>query len=257
MKKEHLARLPFAVKIALDKKRLKCVAGQTREQILRPIKERRATFNAMHESVVLLDTDRKILRCNTDLCASLSLKNERQLAEVSERWFAGEIIGETEHMARIVSNLLSFARHERQPRNLVRGCNIVGSALSLVRTIIHGDQITMDVNVPEEPPKIKCGSQPIQQLITNLLTNARDTLNEKYPAYDENKQISITAHVVEKEGREWVRTTVEDSGKGVPIEIIARIFDPFYTTKPRDIGRGLGLSISYGIVEEQGGKLKR
>jgi len=59
-----------------------------------------------------------------------------------------------------------------------------------------------------------------------------------------------------KQGRKFIRTTVEDSGIGIPSEIQDRIFDPFFTTKPKETGTGLGLSISYGIIKDHGGESK-
>ena len=89
----------------------------------------------------------------------------------------------------------------------------------------------------------------------NLLTNARDALNEKYPGFHDNKQLAISAGVFEKEGQPWIRTSVEDRGTGIPPHVRERVFDPFFTTKPRDKGTGLGLSISLGIVKDHGGEL--
>ncbi len=169
--------------------------------------------------------------------------------------FAAEIVVETERVVTIVRSLLSFACHERKSHSPASICDIVGSVLSLIRAIMRHDQITLNVDVPEELPAIKCRSQQIKQVMMNLLTNARDAVNERYAGSDENKTIQITARVVERDGRTWIRTTVEDSGLGIPDAIRERIFDPFYTTKPRDKGTGLGLSISHGIVKEHHGEL--
>jgi signal transduction histidine kinase len=109
--------------------------------------------------------------------------------------------------------------------------------------------------VPDDLPKIKCRTRQIQQVLMNLLTNARDALNERYPESDENKTVRITCVPLEKEGEKWIRTTVENHGGTMPPEIMDRIFDPFFTTKPTDMGTGLGLSISYGIVSEHKGVL--
>ena len=89
----------------------------------------------------------------------------------------------------------------------------------------------------------------------NLVTHARDALNEKYPGYDEKKTMKISAKLFERNGKKWIYTTVEDHGSGISEEIRERIFDPFYTTKPKEKGTGLGLSISYGIVQEHHGEL--
>ena len=169
--------------------------------------------------------------------------------------YAGEIIHETERVAGIVRNLLSFARQEKQGHSPARIADIVADTLLLIRSIIRKDQITVEVDVPEDLPKVKCRNQQIQQVIMNLMTNARDALNGRYPGYDEDKTIRVTARGFEKEGRRWIRTTVEDHGAGIAPEVRARIFDPFFTTKPRDEGTGLGLSVSHGIVQDHHGEL--
>jgi len=169
--------------------------------------------------------------------------------------FATEIGKETERVAAIVKNLLGFARQEKQAQSPARMCDVVESTLSLVRTVLRHDQITLNVDVPEDLPKLKCRSQQIQQVIMNLVTNARDALNEKYPGHDDNARISITARTIEKDGRKWIRTTVADTGPGIRDEVRERMFDPFYTTKPREKGTGLGLSISHGIVKDHGGEM--
>jgi PAS domain S-box-containing protein len=169
--------------------------------------------------------------------------------------YATEIGKETERVAMIVRNLLSFARHEEQADSKARMCDIVETTLSLIQTIIRHDQITLEVNVPEDLPSIRGRSQQIQQVFMNLLTNARDALNGKYEGFDEDKRLVISSHILNKNCQQWVRTTVEDQGPGIPEEVQDRMFDPFYTTKPRDKGTGLGLSISHGIVKDHGGEL--
>jgi signal transduction histidine kinase len=109
--------------------------------------------------------------------------------------------------------------------------------------------------VPEDLPPIKCRSQQIQQVVLNLLTNARDALNSRYEGFHDDKIIRLTAYEVEHDGGAWIRLTLEDHGIGIPAEILDLIFDPFFTTKPRDQGTGLGLSISYGIVRDHYGTL--
>ncbi|MBW1750813.1 MAG: GHKL domain-containing protein, partial [Deltaproteobacteria bacterium] len=171
------------------------------------------------------------------------------------REFSAGIIEETERVAEIVRNLLAFSRQDEQAHSPARMADIVDKTLSLIRAVIRRDQITLEVDLPDDLPTIKCRSQQIQQVLMNLLTNARDALNEHYPEYDPDKVISVTVHPFEKDGRPWLRTTVEDHGVGIPEEIRERIFDPFYTTKDRTQGTGLGLSISLGIVQDHHGEL--
>jgi len=171
------------------------------------------------------------------------------------REFAGEIVFESERVAKIVRNLLTFSRQEKQAHSPARMTDIIDGTLTLIRTIIKRDQITLEVDVPDDLPQIKCRSQQIQQVVINLLTNARDALNQRYPEYDTDKIIAVSVQPFEKEGRRWLRTTVEDHGLGIPVEIRERIFDPFYTSKDRATSTGLGLSISLGIVKDHHGEL--
>ena len=172
-----------------------------------------------------------------------------------EHEFASEILVETERVATIVRDLLTFARQDREAHSPARIADIVSGVTSLIQTVIRRDQIALEVDVPEDLPKLKCRSQQIQQVIMNLLTNARDALNQRYTEYDENKIIRIRARTFENEGRRWIRTTVEDHGTGVSEAVRERMFNPFFTTKDRSKGTGLGLSISHGIVEDHHGEI--
>ncbi len=89
----------------------------------------------------------------------------------------------------------------------------------------------------------------------NLLTNARDSLNERYPGYSPHENLRVSAEVIGKQGQPFIRTTVEDAGVGISPDNRSRVFDPFFTTKPKESGTGLGHSIRYGIVKDHGGDL--
>jgi C4-dicarboxylate-specific signal transduction histidine kinase len=87
----------------------------------------------------------------------------------------------------------------------------------------------------------------MEQVILNLLTNARDAMLEQ------NRELKITLNVFEDDA--GVHLTTEDTGGGIPEAILHRIFEPFYTTKEIGHGTGLGLSVSYGIVREMNGTI--
>jgi len=169
--------------------------------------------------------------------------------------YTSEILHETQRVADIVRNLLTFARNDKESHSPARIEDIIEGTLSLIRTVIRHDQITLQVNVPGDLPDLECRSQQIQQVLMNLMTNSRDALNERYAGYDPDKVLNVEARLFEKRGRRWIRVTVEDHGTGIPPEVRERMFDPFFTTKPRDQGTGLGLAISHGIVKEHQGEM--
>ncbi|HPQ48255.1 MAG TPA: MEDS domain-containing protein [Clostridia bacterium] len=172
------------------------------------------------------------------------------------KYYAGEIVHETNRIAEIVRNLLNFSRKSGQEHSYARIEDIITQTLSLIGTVIKKDQIRINVTIEENLPAIKCRSQQIQQVLMNLLTNAHDALNIKYKGYDDRKVINLSCRLSVNGSRNWLILTVEDFGTGIPDAIIDNIFDPFFTTKGRDQGTGLGLSISYGIVKEHHGNLK-
>ncbi len=180
-----------------------------------------------------------------------------ELDQESEKFdWAKSIYDESVRISKIVGNLLSFSRQDKQRHSPADMGEIIDNTLSLVTRAILKDQIKIVVEIEKGLPKIKCRSQQIQQILMNLLANARYSLNAKYPGFDENKKIKIISSLVWIEDRRYVRTVVEDYGMGIPREIADRIFDPFFTTKPRDEGTGLGLSISHGIAVDHRGSLR-
>jgi len=178
-----------------------------------------------------------------------------RIRDYSLKEFSEGIIEEGERIAKIVRNLLSFARQNRESHSPASVKDIINASLSLIGSVLRKDQIILIYDIPDELPNIKCRSQQIEQVIINLLTNARDALNARYPDYDSNKIVKISVKHLKKDKEEYIRTTIEDHGIGMRQDVINRIFDPFFTTKPIEIGTGLGLSVSYGIIKEHNGVL--
>jgi len=173
----------------------------------------------------------------------------------SLRDFAEGIQEEGGRIASIVRSLLSFARQDKDEHSTAYIPDIVDASMSLLGALMRKEQVTIEVEIEENLPTVRCRSQQIQQVLVNLLTNARDALNARYPEYDENKIVRIVAGPHTQGTDRYLRITVEDHGIGIAPESAASIFDPFYTTKPKEKGTGLGLSISYGIVREHAGTL--
>lgn len=170
--------------------------------------------------------------------------------------FAQEITRECERVAAITSKLLSFARLDKdESYRAVEMADVVNSAATLYRASARCDRVEVQAVIQDGLPKVLCRGQQLQQVILNLLTNARDALAEKFGSQHPDKCINLSVQVVVRNGSQYVRVTVEDRGNGIPEAIRAHLFDPFYTTKPEGRGTGLGLSISHGIVKEHGGEI--
>jgi len=169
--------------------------------------------------------------------------------------YAKEIIRETDRISDIVKSLLQFSRMEKQSHSYASMYDVVSRTTSLIKTIIKKDNIDLDIQLDENLPDFKCRSQQIQQVLMNLLTNARDALNERFPGVDPMKRIEVRCSLEVMDHRRWLMLSVKDYGCGIPEENLNRIFEPFYSTKPKDKGTGLGLSISYGIVKDHHGEI--
>ena len=170
--------------------------------------------------------------------------------------FASIIRAETERMASIVRTLLSYSREDTEPPRPTDLRELVDRVMSLMRSSLRKDRIEVAVRMPKTLPLVRCRGQQIQQVLMNLLTNARDASNARYPGASPDKVIRIVARPRERGGELWVRITVEDNGTGVHPDVSHRLFDPFVTTKAEGHGTGLGLSISQTIVAEHGGRLR-
>lgn len=168
----------------------------------------------------------------------------------------GRIVKEGKRIAAIVSNLLNFSRHHEESPETVAVQSIVRNCLELVTHRFKKDRITLTLQLPDDLPLVYCNALQIQQVLLNIISNGRYALNKKYKATDRNKQFSISGEEVEHDNATYVRLTLTDNGTGIEHGTIERVFDPFYSTKPKGEGTGLGLSISQGLIRDNKGFLR-
>jgi PAS domain S-box-containing protein len=177
-----------------------------------------------------------------------------QSPEIREYCF--EIQKQTERVHTLIKDLLGYARaDEDMPLESVSLHDVVESTISLVRTVIRHDNIDLNLRIGKDLPPVRCRRQQIQQVVMNLVTNARDALNTKYPESDENKRTLISGEAVDDHGTNFIRLIVEDRGPGIPEDVRARIFEPFFTTKSEGKGTGLGMWIVHRVVTDHQGKI--
>jgi PAS domain S-box-containing protein len=157
------------------------------------------------------------------------------------------IYTEAERAAKVVQNLLTFARR-RQPHKQYSDINeILESALELRDYELKTSNIEVITNLAAELPEMMLDFYQIQEVFLNIILNAEQALTE---AHNGGK---LTIRTEKRKG--YIRTTFTDDGPGIPAERLDNIFDPFYTTKGEKGGTGLGLSVCHGIITEHGGKI--
>ncbi|HYT73268.1 MAG TPA: ATP-binding protein [Vicinamibacterales bacterium] len=158
------------------------------------------------------------------------------------------IAEESERAAKIVRNLLSFARRQSAAREPQDIADVVSRVLSLRAYEFRLSAIEVQTDFePGLPPVLGDGGQ-LQQALLNLLLNAEQAMRS-VPV----RRIRVAArHVVDADA---VELCIEDTGHGIAVENLRRIFDPFFTTRDVGEGTGLGLSICYGIIRDHGGQI--
>lgn len=169
-----------------------------------------------------------------------------------------EIIREADRIEGLVKNGLSFCRDANDEPREYDLHEILDGVRTLVQTLLRQDGITLVEDVSAGLPPIHCSSERIQQVLLNLIMNARDALNEKFPddGREHEKHITLKARVEGRNGTGLIRITVEDNGGGIPDTVRAHLFEPFVSTKPRGKGTGLGLAICQRIVSDHQGDIK-
>ena len=159
------------------------------------------------------------------------------------------IVGEAERSARIVRNLLTFARKRQSTRTMVDINEVVTHTLEL-RAFEQSDrQASIVTALAAGLPQVFADSHQIQQVLLNLLINAEQAMGEAVHAP------SIVLRTWHDPERDAVILEVSDNGPGIPADVQARIFDPFFTTKEVGQGTGLGLTVAYAIAHEHGGRI--
>jgi PAS domain S-box-containing protein len=162
----------------------------------------------------------------------------------------------SERAAALVRQLLAFSRKQvLQPKNLDMNASVLGLEKLLRRLI--GEDIEMKTIVAAGLGTIKADPAQVEQVLMNLVVNARDAMPKGGRIIVETSNVDLdrayaSEHVTVKPGR-YIMLAVSDTGTGMSSETAAHIFEPFFTTKGGTKGTGLGLATVYGIVKQSGG----
>ena len=163
------------------------------------------------------------------------------------RKYLAQVIQETTRVGRIVSDLLAFSRRSKPQRNQADLNRLVRSTLSLVTHKLKLGNVEVLADLAEDLPSIDCDASQIQQVILNLLLNGAEATHGK-----PDRRLRLRT----RSSGGIVQLIIEDNGEGIRPENLSKIFDPFFTTKSEGKGVGLGLAVSYGIVQAHNGEIE-
>jgi histidine kinase len=168
----------------------------------------------------------------------------------------------TERMMTIINHLRSFTRQSPSEKISLKINDVIEDAFLMITEQLRIHDIDIKKNLCGHLPDMRGNPIQMEQVILNLITNARDAIQEKrthrangQPASAGAKDIiEISTRLADKDGQK-TEILIKDTGAGIPAEHVGKIFDPFFTTKEIGKGTGLGLSISYGIIRNHGGEI--
>ncbi len=170
-----------------------------------------------------------------------------------------------ERASDLVRQLLAFTRKQSAEIKVVNLNTMIQDLTKMMARLI-GKDIQIKTELDPQLPYIKADPVQIEQILINLVVNARDALNENRTGNSERKIIIATKAVsfdhasakatTDMKNGDYVLFSVSDTGSGMPEDVKDKIFEPFFTTKETGKGTGLGLATVYGIVEQNNGKIE-
>jgi C4-dicarboxylate-specific signal transduction histidine kinase len=160
------------------------------------------------------------------------------------------IVDQGERMGALMQHLKAFARTEPILLGPVAVAKAVEGALVLTEAWLRQEEILLEQEIDPDLPLVQAQLVPLEQVLMNLLLNARDAIRP-LPA-GAPRRIRLRAA---RAGEAEVAIEVADSGGGIDVAILPRLFEPFVTTKPIGEGLGLGLSVSHGLMRSMGGAI--
>jgi PAS domain S-box-containing protein len=163
-----------------------------------------------------------------------------------------ELIGKcNDRIERIVDHLRKFSR-ETETEFIVLDINQpVENALMMTGQQLLNHNIIIEKRLSNDLPKISGDINQLEQVFLNLISNARDAMDD----ITGDKILTISSSSIKEDGKPYVSVSFKDTGVGIPKENLNKIIEPFFSTKPVGKGTGLGLSLCFGIIESHGGRI--
>jgi signal transduction histidine kinase len=182
---------------------------------------------------------------NISLTVETLLDDSDDMDEERRKKLLEDIFTQVQRAGATVRNLLDFTRKDQPVFTPVSVPDLLQASLRLVGNELALARVEARVDAPESLPPVNGNPRNLEQVFLNLFLNAME-------AMPDGGRLDISATL---QG-DSVRVAVKDSGAGIPPEHLDQVFEPFFTTKEAGEGTGLGLSVSYSIVEKHGGQLE-
>ncbi len=190
-------------------------------------------------------------------CQELIMRmDETKQCEPKEmKSFLEDMLGQMDLIAKIVRNMRAFSRSEENETPESFDLNeLVQETISFIGNQFSKHNIELHLDLDSELPSVVGFPIRIQQVVMNLLSNARDAMAESIKP---TRTLNLsTQRIITSDHQQAFKVIIQDNGNGIPDSIKDKIFQPLFTTKDRDHGTGLGLPISREIVEELGGQIQ-
>jgi len=154
-------------------------------------------------------------------------------------------LSETQRLAEMLRNMLSFSKPEEEARKKVNLNELLEGILLMMEKQMRESNIKVETDFEDQIPEVMASTNQMRQVILNILKNAKEAMP---------KGGTLTVGTRREDDR--VLICIQDTGVGIPEEIRNKIFDAFFTTKQKVKGVGLGLSVCYGIIKNHGGEIK-
>ena len=167
---------------------------------------------------------------------------------------ASQVAEQVDRASDIIDGLREFGRAPEFKKEKISINNSIRKVLSIIGQQFVLQNIKVELDFDDNLPMILASNNRLEQIVFNMLTNARDAIEQK--SQINNEEVINKIQIQTYRENEYVVLTISDTGIGIPKSIQDKIFEPFFTTKEVGKGMGLGLSIVYGIVQSYGGSVQ-
>lgn len=233
-----------------------------REEVIRDITERKHLQSQLVQSAKLatlgemaagmaheLSQPLNIMRMASESAMMMIDKGDATTAY--QRGKFGLIYDQTHRMAEIIDHIRIFSRKDNDAVEVFDANAIAAMAVSLIGKQTMSEDIWIDLTLPTEASPVTGRPVQLEQVIINLLANAADSIRQRRKTDGASGRITVT---LERQDDD-LHITVADNGTGIDDSAAERLFEPFFTTKEVGRGTGLGLSVSFGIINSMSGTL--